>query len=294
MLSVLLSLVAATVWGGSDFSAGIASRRVGALHASLLTFLGATVLLLIAVPVIGTDWSSEAVSAGLVAALGATVGFVAFYAGLALAPIGVVTAIVAACEVVVPVLVAVIWKGEQLTLLGWVGIVAAGAGAVIVGASEGGWGGAGLRAVVLAVIGGVGFGLSVVALDFAPESSGVLAPGLEMAGGRVLVTLLVLVMRAVPSLKRSLESLALFVPEPQGVRGGIGLGLLAGALQGGANIVLMFALWAGQLAVVGAISALYPVSAVLLAWVILKEKLSAPLVVGIAIALSGCVLLGVA
>ena len=51
---------------------------------------------------------------------------------------------------------------------------------------------------------------------------------------------------------------------------------------------------AGQLAVVGAISALYPVSAVLLAWVILKEKLSTPLVVGIAIALSGCVLLGIA
>ena len=43
----------------------------------------------------------------------------------------------------------------------------------------------------------------------------------------------------------------------------------------------------------GAISALYPVSAVLLAWVILKEKLSTPLVVGIAIALSGCVLLGI-
>ena len=207
-------------------------------------------LLLIAVPVIGTDWSGEAVSAGLIAALGATVGFIAFYAGLALAPIGVVTAIVAACEVVVPVLVAVIWKGEQLTMIGWVGVFAAGAGAVIVGASEGGWGGAGLRAVVLAVIGGVGFGLSVVALDF--------------------------------------------VPEPQGVRGGIGLGLLAGALQGGANIVLMFALWAGQLAVVGAISALYPVSAALLAWVILKEKLSTPLVVGIAIALSGCVLLGIA
>ena len=56
----------------------------------------------------------------------------------------------------------------------------------------------------------------------------------------------------------------------------------------------MFALWSGQLAVVGAISALYPVSAVLLAWMILGEKLSKPLIVGIAIALAGCVLLGVA
>lgn len=294
MLSVVLSLVAATIWGGSDFSAGIASRRVGALYASLLTFLGATALLAIAVPLFGSDWSGAAISAGLVAALCATVGFIAFYAGLALAPIGVVTAIVAACEVVVPVLVAVIWKGEQLTVLGWIGVVAAGAGAVIVGASEGGWGGAGLRAVVLAVVGGIGFGLSVVALDFAPQTSGVLAPGIEMAGGLVLVTMLLLITRAAPPLRRSLEPLALFVPEARGVRGGIGLGLLAGALQGGANIVLMLALWSGQLAVVGAISALYPVSAVLLAWVILKEKLSGPLVAGIAIALSGCVLLGVA
>lgn len=294
MLSVVLSLVAATVWGGSDFSAGIASRRVGALYASFLTFLGATVLLFVAVPLFGSDWSGAAVSAGMVAAFGATVGFISFYAGLALAPIGVVTAIVAACEVVVPVLVAVIWKGEHLALLGWVGVIAAGAGAVIVGASEGGWGGAGLRAVVLSVIGGIGFGLSVVALDFAPESSGVLAPGIEMAGGLVLVSLLLLVTRFAPSLRRRLEPLALFLPETSGVRGGIGLGLLAGLLQGGANIVLMLALWSGQLAVVGAISALYPVSAALLAWMILREKLSKPLIAGIAIALAGCVLLGIA
>lgn len=294
MLSVVLSLVAATGWGGSDFSAGIASRRVGALYATMLTLLGATVLLVVAVPLIGSDWSNEAITAGLFAALGATVGFIAFYAALALAPIGVVTAIVAACQVVLPVLIAVVWKGERLSWLGWVGVCAAGLGAVIVGASEGDLGGASLRAVVLAVVGGIGFGLSVVALDFAPEGSGVLAPGIEMAGGLVLVTLLVVAVRAAPKLRRSLEPLALFVRNTQNVRGSIGLGLLAGVLQGGANIALMWALWNGQLAVVGAISALYPVSAALLAWTILGEKLSKPLIIGIAIALSGCVLLGLA
>lgn len=294
MLSVVLSLVAATIWGGSDFSAGIASRKSGALYTSLFTFLGATALLVIAVPVFGADWSGAAISAGLAAALCATVGFVAFYAGLALAPIGVVTAIVAALEVVVPVIVAVIWKGEHLPVLGWVGVVAAGAGAVIVGASEGGLGGAGVRAVILAVVGGVGFGLSVVSLDFAPAESGFLAPGVEMLGGLVLVALMLLAAGATPGLKRSLEPLAMFVPGAGSPRAGLGFGLLAGVLQGVANIVLMLALWSGQLAVVGAISALYPVSAALLAWAILKERLTKPLIIGIAIALLGCVLLGIA
>lgn len=326
MLSVALSLVAATIWGGSDFSAGIASRRVGALLTSCYTFLGASLVLLVAVPLFGSDWSGAAVLAGLVAALCATVGFVAFYAALALAPIGVVTAIVAACEVIVPVLLAVVWKGEHLAPIAWIGVAAAGIGAVVVGASEGGLNGAGLRAVLLALVGGVSFGLSVVALDVAPESSGFLAVGVEMLGGLVLVAMLILAARALPRVRRVLEPLALFAPvnvstshvgisgssvvideqDAPGVRserarylgapslGVLGLGLLAGALQAAANIVLMLALWSGQLAVVGAISALYPVSAALLAWAILKERLSLPLITGIAIALFGCVLLGLA
>lgn len=292
MLSLLLSIVAATIWGGSDFSAGVASRRVGALHTSFFTFLGAAVLLVFAVPIFGSDWSGAAIAAGSLASLGATVGLVAFYAALALAPIGVVTAIVVACEVVIPVLVAVICKGEQLAPLGWVGVIAAGVGAVIVGASESSWGRAGLKAVMLALLGGVGFGLSVVALDGAPKESGFLAPAIEMAGGLILVTVMLLAARAMPTLRRSFDSLALFTSTSGDLRVGVSLGLLAGVLQGVANIVLMLALWSGQLAVVGAISALYPVSAALLAWMILKERLSRPLVLGIVIALLGCVLLG--
>lgn len=293
MIAAVLAFLASALTGGGDFSAGVSSRRIGAILTSFWSYLAATVISLVAFPFVAAEWTPEGVTAGLVAAGCGALAFVTFYASLALAPMGVATAIVAASEAVVPVAIGVGWKGESLGLLGWIGVIVAVLGAVIVGAAEGSRGRAALGAVVLAAFSGVAFGATVVALGAAPASSGLIAPTLEMAGGLILIAAMIGLVQTSSRVRTYSASIGLTAAGPA-AGAGVGFALLAGVLQGFANIVLMLALWSGQLSVVGVILCLYPIMPALLARVFLKERLTRAHVAGIAIALLGCVLLGAA
>jgi drug/metabolite transporter (DMT)-like permease len=69
--------------------------------------------------------------------------------------------------------------------------------------------------------------------------------------------------------------------------------LIAGALDMGANIAFLLASRSGMLSIVAVISALYPGPTVLLARVVLKEKLTGPRIAGLALALAGVALISV-
>jgi len=294
MTGVLLAALSSVFWGASDFAAGIAARRINAMRTSLWAFIGASVFLVLVLCVAPPEWSGAALIAGAVAGVCSAIGFVTLYASLALAPMGVATAILAASEAVVPVVIGVLWKHDALSPIGWVGIGLAVLGAVLVGASEGGSddseGKTGLRAVILAIVAGVTFGLAIVALDAAPRASGFLSATVEMVVGLVLLVLMLAALALAPGLKRSAASIGLLATDAP-PRGGAGFGGLSGVLQGIANVVMMLGLWSGQLAVVGAITCLYPLTTVFLARVILHERLRRMQVVGITTALLGCVLL---
>jgi drug/metabolite transporter (DMT)-like permease len=60
----------------------------------------------------------------------------------------------------------------------------------------------------------------------------------------------------------------------------------AGLLLAVATILLVIGLHLGELAVMGVLNALYPLGTVLLALVVLRERLSAPQVLGILLALA--------
>ncbi|MBN9611964.1 MAG: DMT family transporter [Actinobacteria bacterium] len=300
MISALLAILSSALTGGGDFTAGVSSRRIGAIPTSFWSYLAATVVLLGIFPFIAAVWTPESVTAGLVAALCGGMAYVAFYGSLALAPMGVATAIVAASQAVVPVAIGVGWNGESMSAFGWIGVALAVLGAVIVGAAEGGRGRAALSAVLLAVFAGVAFGATVVALSAVPSSSGLIAPTIEMAGGLVLIAVLLGLVRRSARVRAFAASIGLHrEPGPGGTAGltagsGIGMALLSGLLQGVAIVVLMLALWGGQLSVVGVILCLYPIMPALLARVFLKERLTRLHVTGIGIALLGCLLLGAA
>ena len=67
--------------------------------------------------------------------------------------------------------------------------------------------------------------------------------------------------------------------------------VLAGALDMGANIAFLLATRAGMLSISAAVAALYPAPTVILAWVILREKVTAARLVGLALALAGVALI---
>jgi drug/metabolite transporter (DMT)-like permease len=72
------------------------------------------------------------------------------------------------------------------------------------------------------------------------------------------------------------------------------LAAVAGLLIGGANVLLMVALHAGSVAVVAVLVNLYPVATVLLAWIVLRERVNALQGTGIVLAVAASVMLGLA
>ncbi|HWT32487.1 MAG TPA: EamA family transporter, partial [Microbacterium sp.] len=75
---------------------------------------------------------------------------------------------------------------------------------------------------------------------------------------------------------------------------GMRLGVASGTVTAAANAAIMTALHTGDLAVVAVLNNLYPVSTIVLAWLVLRERLSPLQLTGVALAVVASVLLGLA
>lgn len=293
MMGVLLAFVSSVMWGGSDFAAGVASRRADVMRVTTLAYVAAGVVSVVVFLVVPGVWSWQAVIAGLVAGVVTVVGFLGFYLSLVRTVMGVSTAILGASEAVVPVLVAVAWQGQSLSLPAWIGVVVAIVGATVVGLAEGGPSvGSAWWSATLAAVAGMCFGIAVVALDAAPADSGMVAPGVEMLVGLAVMPLLLLLVTYSGRARQVAAAAGLVASTPWQRRSTL-VALVAGTLIALANVVLMIALRIGPLAAVGVVVSLYPVTTILLARIVLKERLNRWQVVGIMAALSGCGLLGI-
>ena len=67
-----------------------------------------------------------------------------------------------------------------------------------------------------------------------------------------------------------------------------------GLLMGVANALIVAALHEGRLGIVGVLVGLYPVPTVLLAWIVLRERLAPHQLIGVVGAIGACVLLSLA
>jgi drug/metabolite transporter (DMT)-like permease len=79
-----------------------------------------------------------------------------------------------------------------------------------------------------------------------------------------------------------------------GWRGGIALALLCGVLDAAANIVVLWGLRVGDLEVVSVLTALYPAGTILLAAVVLRERIARLQWVGLVLALAASGMLALA
>jgi drug/metabolite transporter (DMT)-like permease len=295
VLALVAALSASLMWGVSDFLGGLATRTMGVLRATTVSYVAATVVLVVAAVIVPGHWSALGLGSGLVAAVGTMVGFLTFYAALADGPMGVVSAGVALGQSMLPVVVAVGVRGDRLSGWAWVGILAAVGGGLLLGRPVGGQAVLRPRVVALTAVSGASFGVAVVALDTAPDSSGLLPAAVE--GGVGLLMLLALGTCSQRwSAARGLAALI----DPGGPPGGPGattgrsqtaMALASGVVLGLANAVLIFALRNGRLAVVAVVIALYPLATAILARVVLGERLHRSQVSGIAVAMAACALL---
>ena len=275
-MALLLALGASLSWGAGDFLGGLASRRASVLAVLPLTqgagLVGVAVVLAIAQdPVPGLGPAAVAAAAGLAGA----VGLAGLYRGMAIGAMGVVAPI-SALAAVVPFTVGVA-GGERPNVLQLVGVVAALIGVVLVSREPGsGSGTARAAGVGLAFVAAVGFGLYFTLTDVAADDAG--APWtvfVSRGAATVIAIVAFLIVRPPLRLDRPLVRLVLVV----------------GLFDVVANVLFSVATTKGLVSIVSVLASLYPVTTVVLARVVLHERISAPQRVGAAAALAGAALI---
>jgi drug/metabolite transporter (DMT)-like permease len=270
----LLALSGAVLWGVGDFLGGFASRRLAVLAVLAISqavgLAGVALWVWIASdPFPGLSEILPAAAAG-VAGL---IGLGALYRGLAVGAMGIVAPISAASPVVPLVVDA--GRGLTPTVLQLLGIVLVLVGIVTLSREPSGVetrriaAGAGL-----AVVAALGFGGFIVGLDAGSDES---APWAVVAARSASVAI-ALVAAALTS--TSLRPPVRFIPAL----------LAVGVFDTGANVCVAFATTKGSAGIVAVLSALYPIVTVVLARLVLAERLSAARRIGGVTALAGAAL----
>ncbi|MEN0103634.1 MAG: EamA/RhaT family transporter [Curtobacterium sp.] len=324
MLTVMLGLSGALVYGFADFLGGLASRRVRPVTVAAIAAAVGIAPLLVGLVVVGARFSWQATLWGAVGGVSGGVGVLLLYAALAIGPMSVLSPLTAVFSAVVPVVVALI-RGTVLSPVA-IGALVVAVVAVVLVASVRDTGGARLttRGVLAAAVAGCGFGGIVLALNETPGDSGV-APLLV---ARVLQALLlgaaaVLSAGAARSARparsagaartarsaRSARSGGSVVvassAAADGVAGSTARGgsvrrlalviVACGVFDAMANVFIQTGLHSSAdpatLPVISVLNALYPIGTVVLAGLVLRERLTVLQGVGIGLALAASVAL---
>ena len=277
MIPILLAAVSALIWGSADYCGGRATRRANALTVTVVSqVLGLPVLVVGLALLSGTPRPGDALL-GAIAGVAGLVGIVLLYRSLSTGAMAVAAPITAVTGALLPVLVGLVT--EQLpSTVALVGVVCA---VVAIGlVSLAGAPAAGAvtpRLIVLALLAGTAFGLFFTLIAHTDESSGLW----PLASARATSVVLGLVMLVV--LARRGGPMAL----PRRLYGWVAL---AGAGDLGANAIYLVAVREGLLSIVAPIAALYPVSTVLLALAVDKERVRPIQVAGLGLAAVALVL----
>ena len=257
MTAVLLALVCALSYGIADFWGGLATRRGSIWKVLPVIVLTGIVTLLIAIPFFGADFSSGAIKAGIAAGLAGTLGYVFLMYGLALGPMSVVAPISAVIGAIIPFGVGFL-RGETLSAVGFIGAGLAFISIVLVSRStEDASHPVTTKAVIVAIIAGLGIAGYLLGISSGPDDSG-LAPVMV---GR-LVTGGIFILIAIATWKT--------------IRHGeidYRLAIASGALDVVGGATFMLAARAGDLVLVAVLAALYPAFTVLLARLVLHERM---------------------
>jgi drug/metabolite transporter (DMT)-like permease len=275
-----MALLAAFAYGVSDFVGGLSARRVKAITVLTYSYPVGALLMIALLPFFPGPISLPTLLWGVAGGACGFVGVLLMYTALAIAPMNVISPVTAVCTAVVPIIAGVL-AGERPSAVAWSGI-ALGLVAVLLisrspdpldprpdlemrqeapsspptgaAASHS----ASTRAIVLALVAGIGFGGYFICLARADTDSGLWPVVLARVCSSLLAFPVAVRMGAMTRLGGSI----------------LGLAAIAGALDAGANLFFLLAARDGYLSLASVITALYPAGTVALAMIVLKERTS--------------------
>lgn len=277
MASIVLALAASVAWGVGDFLGGMASRQRSVLTVLLLS---QAVGLLIVAPAVALSGQPPVEGAARLSAIGGSVaglvGVAALYRAIAVG-VASIAAPISATGAAIPVAVG-LFRGEPTSGAHLAGVALALLGVVLAAASAHGPASPHLsrmprEGVAFALLAAAGFGVFFVLLHDASLYSVLWATFLQRLTSVGLLAALVLITR--PSLR-------------VGLRAGGGL-VAIGVLDQGANILYGFASTLGLVSLAAVLASLFPIVTVMLARLVLHERIARTQQIGV-----GCALLGVA
>jgi len=255
--AILLGLASAASWGSGDFSGGLATKRTSAFSVVALSQIVSLVLLTISALLIPEgNLTFQDMLLGGVAGLCGALGLVALYSGLARGPMGVVAPVTAVVGAIVPVAFSIFFESlpEVQQIVGFgIALVAVWLVSQIGNETK-----FRFRDLALPIIAGIGFGLFFVIIDRVSDNA-ILWPLVSARATSIgLVVIIALVKRQIeiPALKH------------------LPLIALAGFFDTGGNVFYALATRIGRLDISAMLSSLYPAVTVMLAWSILKERLT--------------------
>jgi drug/metabolite transporter (DMT)-like permease len=278
LLSILYGLICAIGWGAADFAGGLASRRTNPYRVLFLAEFSGLVLLFILVLIVGEPipplyaWLWSGIASGL-----GTFGLLMLFHALAEGQMSVAAPVSALLAAAVPVLVGAYSQGllGPLTYLGF-GLALASIWTISQNGERTDWR-LTLRVLYKPLLAGIFFGFYFVAIHEATRASFFW----PLVSARLAGTLVMLIYAAVvrgPALPdRQVWPLVIF----------------GGMLDVASNAFYVLSAKTGRFDVAAVLSSLYPGSTVILAAILLKERLTRLQGFGILLALGAIVLLTV-
>ncbi len=322
MLTVILGLAGALVYGAADFLGGLSARRISALRVTAVGALSGVVLLFAATLVIPGRWSWEAVLWGGISGITGAAAIALLYACLAIGPMSILSPLTAVTSAIVPLTWGLV-TGSQLGPIAYPAFGLALVAVVLVGfvpSKEA------VRptpaGLIMATASGTLIGAFYILVDQTPDDSG-LVPLVANRTVNAAIMITLIVALAVIAATRHVRAADAALPVLDGAHGaphGLGAaapargGLLrasAAALRGGwrggfwlavgcgvldalANIIVLIGLRVGDLTIVSVLTALYPAGTILLAAVVLRERIARLQWVGLALAITASAMLAAA
>jgi drug/metabolite transporter (DMT)-like permease len=262
----------------SDFLGGLMTRRMAVLAVICVSQTAGLALIATTVALVGESAPDAAfIPYAALAGLAGVCGLSAFYRALAVGKMSVVAPI-SSMAVLVPVVVGIA-TGDRPGVVQGFGAALGIAGIVLASreaADEAPEDTRVATGVGLALLSGLGFGLFFVLMDVAADHDPLWANLANRGTSLSLALLAVLVLR--PSFagldRRTVPAL-----------------IVLGVLEMSANVAFAFAATKGLLSLTSVLSALYPVVVVVLAWLLLHERLQTSQKAGVACALAGVALI---
>ncbi|MDJ0338003.1 EamA family transporter [Cryobacterium sp. PH31-O1] len=293
MLTAFVALCGAVVYGSADFLGGLAAKRISAIMVTAVSATSGLFVLVLVLPFVAGQWSVSAVLWGALSGVTGALAITLLYACLAIGPMSILSPLTAVVSAIVP-MTAGLLGGERFLAIGYWALGLALIAVVLVGfVPERGAVRPRPVGIVMAIGAGILIGTFIILIDQTPADSGIIPLVMNrfVSGG---------IMFAVVGLTagRSLQRRRAERPAPRArstnLKTGVKLAIACGVIDVTANLLLLLGLRLGDLSVVSVLTAMYPSGTILLAAVVLRERIAPVQWLGLVLALTAAGMLAIA